>query len=126
MNAELTEKCRASLAKAAEYLRSQQAQDGGWHSQTYGQLKDGAGATALVLYAISYLPPEVSEKIAGAVARGFAFLDQGIAKRKSVASPDGSLDYPTYASAMWLTARRRLTLPARPEQESKLRDYLLS
>lgn len=112
------------MANAADYLISQQGADGGWHSQTYGQLKDGAGVTALALYAISFLPAELRQKLARSIERGFAFLEPGMIKRKTIASPDGSLDYPTYAAAMWLISRRRLGLPA--AQTAILRDYLVS
>ena len=36
------------------------------------------------------------------------------AKRKTIASPDGTLDFPTYAAAMWLTCRQRLGKPPPP------------
>jgi hypothetical protein len=88
MNADVVQQSHQSLAKATAYLISQQGKDGGWHSQTYGQLKDGA-------------------------------------ERKTIASPDGSLDYPTYASALWLIARKRLALPAPAAQTTAVRDYLL-
>jgi hypothetical protein len=125
MNADLARESHASLAKATEYLVSQQGKDGGWHSQTYGQLKDGASVTALVLLAISHLPRELREKLTRPIEHGFAFFEPGIAKRKTIASPDGSLDYPTYASALWLTARRRLAMPAPAAQTTAVRDYLL-
>jgi len=38
-----------SLSQGLAWLFAQQAADGGWHSKTYGQLKDGAAVTALAL-----------------------------------------------------------------------------
>lgn len=126
MNDEAAAKARASLIQAAEYLAGQQGRDGGWHSQTYGQLKDGAGVTALALYAISFLPQDARQTLARPIERGLAFFAAGLAKRKSIASPDGTLDYPTYAGAMWLVSRQRLGKPAPPAQTAIVRDYLLS
>ncbi|MCU0880751.1 MAG: hypothetical protein MUF06_23525, partial [Pirellulaceae bacterium] len=86
-----------SLRRGLDWLIAQQAADGGWHSTTYGQLKDGASVTALVLEAISHAPAAEQQKHLAAAKQGYAFLDRGIARRRAVASPDGSLDFPTYA-----------------------------
>jgi hypothetical protein len=126
MNEELAAKAKEVLAKAATYLATQPGRDGGWHSQTYGQLKDGAGVTALALYALSFLPLDDRQKLAQPIDRGLAFFDQGLARRKTIASPDGTLDYPTYAAAMWLVTRQRLGKPAPPAQTAIVRNYLLS
>jgi hypothetical protein len=126
MNDDLAATATPPLAQAAEYLARQQAKDGGWHSQTYGQLKDGAAVTSLALYAFSFLPAELRGAHAAAIQRGFAFLEPGLARRKTVASPDGTLDYPTYAAALWRSARRRLSMPAPKEQTALVLDYLLS
>ena len=123
---QLADSSRSALAKAADFLASQQAKDGGWHSQTYGQLKDGAGITSLVLYAYSFLPRDIRQKLARSIEKGFEFLNPGLAKRNTIASPDGSLDYPTYGAAMWLISRRRLNLPAPAAQTAAVRDYLVT
>jgi hypothetical protein len=99
-----------SLTLGVDWLIAQQADDGGWHSKTYGQLKDGAAITALVLEALSVAPKGRQGKHRSQIAKAFEFLDRGLAKRGTVASPDGSLDFPTYAAALWLTARQRLTI----------------
>jgi prenyltransferase beta subunit len=97
-----------SLARGIDWLLSQQAADGGWHSKTYGQLKDGAAITALILDVLSRLPTPQETRQNKAIERGFAFLAPGLSKSKTVASPDGSLDFPTYAAALWLSATNRL------------------
>ena len=114
-----------TLRRGLGWLVAQQASDGGWHSTTYGQLKDGASVTALVLEAISHAPPLEQQKHLDAVKRGYAFLDRGIAQRGAVASPDGSLDFPTYASALYLTSRDGLRFALPGETRKKLVDYLL-
>jgi hypothetical protein len=120
----MKDESEASVAKGLAWLLAQQASDGGWHSKTYGQLKDGAAVTALALDAISLackkdaLTPQQS----AAIAKASEFLRRGLVKRGTVASPDGSLDFPTYAAALWLEAARRL---AADVNRAKLLEYLL-
>jgi squalene-hopene/tetraprenyl-beta-curcumene cyclase len=98
-----------SLTRSFDWLFAQQAADGGWHSQTYGQLKDGAAVTALALYAIgqSQRPDKLTKSAGAAVSKACAFLHRGFGRRGTIASPDGSLDFPTYAAALWLAALQR-------------------
>ncbi len=98
------------LRRGADFLLRAQAADGGWKSAVYGQLKGGAALTTLVLDGLSRLPERSAEHQA-AIDRGFAFLSAGWAKRKTIAAPDGSLDFPTYGAALWLQTRRRLNVP---------------
>jgi len=120
----MKDESEASITKGLAWLVAQQAADGGWHSKAYGQLKDGASVTALAVYAISHarekdkLTPEES----AAVTKGFDFLRRGLAKRGTIASPDGSLDFPTYAAALWLEATLRM---ARNDERAKVIDYLV-
>src|SRR5687768_5831118 len=97
-----------ALARGIDWLMAQQGADGGWHSTTYGQLKDGAAVTALALDAVGHAPAELQQKNAAALDKAYAFLDRGLVKRGTIASPDGSLDFPTYAAALWLASRTRL------------------
>src|SRR5688572_17821086 len=125
---ELTEEVKDSLQRAAAWLVRQQGEDGGWHSTTYGQLKDGAGVTALILYSLRHESFQANGKrVAEAVRRGFEFLGQGIAKRGTIASPDGTLDFPTYAAALWLEADRAVRLAGRFSADRyKLVEYLVA
>src|SRR5262249_23564769 len=47
------------LARAAGYLWNQQAEDGGWHSHTYGLLRSGQALTPFVLEALLQVPEQV-------------------------------------------------------------------
>jgi hypothetical protein len=122
----MNEAAATSLAKAARWLLAQQGMSGGWQSQTYGQLKEGAATTALAIEALSHLPTaaEQSSGTRAAIDKGFAFLDRGLAKRGTLAGPDGSLDFPTYAAALWLSARNRLKLEP-SQHQAKVTEYLL-
>jgi hypothetical protein len=115
-----------SLNRGFAWLVAQQAADGGWHSTTYGQLKDGAAVTSLALDALSRAPQESREKYADNIRRGYAFLEPGLAKKRTIAGPDGSLDYPTYAAAMWLDSRRRLSLPPPEKDREAILQYLMA
>ena len=103
-----TEILKRSVLQGIDWLLAQQAADGGWHSQTYGQLKDGAAVTALAVDAISRVSAVLGKDLSRSTNRAFDFLDRGIAKRGTIASSDGSLDFPTYAAALWLGSVRRL------------------
>jgi squalene-hopene/tetraprenyl-beta-curcumene cyclase len=48
-----------------------------------------------------------------------------LSKRGTIASPDGSLDFPTYASALWLSGRSRLNLKMPEAERKKVIDYLI-
>ncbi|WP_425613450.1 prenyltransferase/squalene oxidase repeat-containing protein [Anatilimnocola sp. NA78] len=115
-----------SLARGAAYLASQQAKDGGWHSQAYGQLKGGAAVTSLALDALSQLPAEQRMSQAAAIERGFTFLQPGFTKKRTIASPDGSLDFPAYGCSLWLMANRRLQRDQDADQATLAREYLLN
>ena len=120
---QMNDDARQAVDRGIEWLLAQQGADGGWHSATYGQLKDGAAVTTLVLDALSRLPQ--AGRHLPAIRKGLAFLDRGLARRGTIASPDGSLDFPTYAAALWLTTRRRLELAPPAEQRKRLIEYLL-
>jgi len=121
----MNEEARRSLSRGIDFLVAQQAADGGWHSMTYGQLKDGAAITAIILNALGHLDAAQQQKYLVPIKKAFAFLDQGLAKKGTIASPDGSLDFPTYAAALYLTGKRRLGLSNDGDKKRLLLDYLL-
>ena len=89
------------LEKAAQYLWSQQASDGGFHSSTYGLLRSGQSLTPFVLRALLIVPDQPSD----AVDRAVTFI-------KANTNADGVLgmmdetaaDYPNYATALAVSA----------------------
>ena len=108
-----TARLLAATKRGLDWLMSQQSSDGAWHSETYGAMRGGAAVTALALYAAAHAPPPLCEDAKKDLRRGLEFLLPGIDKRGCVACPDGTLDYPTYASALTLIALKRLDLPMR-------------
>jgi hypothetical protein len=117
---------QTSLDRGLAWLLKQQADDGGWHSETYGALRQGAAITSLVLYTLAHLPPEIRKTTVKAARKGFAYLEPGIKKRGFVASPDGSLDYPTYSTALLVTAARSLDFGLTAPLQEKLLEWVAS
>jgi len=112
-------------ARAFEFLLRGQAADGGIRSTTYGPLKAGAATTALVLYAAAHLPEAEWRPHRQSLQRACDFLRPGIARQGAVAAPDGTLDYPTYGSAMLLLAAERLQLELPSAQREQLVQHLV-
>ena len=101
---------RSSLARAAQYLWSQQAADGGFHSVTYGLLRSGQSLTPFVLGALLRVPDATMPAPAGAVDRAIAFIRRQTNVDGAVGVTGGGADYPNYATALavdaLVTARR--------------------
>src|SRR5215831_19659662 len=72
------------LSAAARFLWSQQADDGGFHSSTYGLLRSGQSLTPFVLLALLRVPDGESSPRRGAVERALAFM-------KANTNADGAL-----------------------------------
>ncbi len=117
----------AALSRGIEWLLKQQAEDGGWHSETYGALRQGSATTAMAIYALSHTQRDLVDlKVQNALARGLKFLGPGIKKRGFVAAPDGSLDYPTYGTAMLATAAYQRDFGLKDEHREKFVDWVAS
>lgn len=113
-----------SLRRGVAWLIGAQADDGGWHSETYGALRGGAATTSVVLYALAQLPAAIRGDLADAARDAGRFLRPGLDKRRTVCCPDGSLDYPVYAAAQTLIAARSLPLGLSAADQTALEHYL--
>src|SRR4030095_792153 len=90
---------------ALQYLWTQQADDGGFHSSTYGLLRSGQSLTPFVLDALLTVPESLAPARPAAIDRALAFI-------KKNTNGDGSLglmdetaaDYPNYATSLAVTA----------------------
>jgi len=94
------------LRKAAQWLWSQQAADGGFHSQTYGLLRSGQSLTPFVLDALGDLGREDGVPApSGGIDRGLAFIRKNTNADGALGMMDSATqDYPNYATALAVTA----------------------
>ncbi len=96
------------LPKAARYLWAQQAEDGGWHSRTYGLLHSGQSLTPFVLDALLDVPESVVARPAGAVDRAIAFIKRNTNSDGLLGLMDPTaVDYPNYATGLAVRAVAR-------------------
>jgi hypothetical protein len=95
---------RAALPRAVEYLWSQQAKDGGWHSRTYGLLRSGQALTPFVLDALLQVPPAVYPAQPASVDRAIAFIAGNTRADGALGLADSIPDYPNYSTALAVSA----------------------
>ncbi len=113
------------LALAAEYLWSQQAEDGGWHSSTHGLLRGGQAWTPFVLNALLQVPEDVFPAPNGAAERAFQFLRDHINEDGVLGLADPVvLEYPNYATAYALLVFAEHGVPADSALIRSMSDYL--
>ncbi len=97
-----------ALARAAQYLWSQQANDGGWPSHTYGLLRSGQSLTPFVLEALLQVPESVYPLPVHKIDRAAEFIRQNTNSEGALGMTDPSVpDYPNYATALAVNALAR-------------------
>ncbi|MFK7769112.1 MAG: prenyltransferase/squalene oxidase repeat-containing protein [Mariniblastus sp.] len=116
---------KGSIAAGLTFLMRQQADDGAWHSQHYGSMRQGAAVTAFALYSISHLPDEARAPHVEGFKKAVDFLKLGIEKRGCVSAPDGSMDYPVYSTALILTVHKKLDIGLTATQVKRMVQFLL-
>jgi hypothetical protein len=116
---------QTSLTTATSYLFQKQQDDGSWPSD-YKQL-EGAAMTSLVLYALGQTPTEIRPpQFDQRIGCAMSYLTGGIAAKGYVVRPDGTPDYPTYATALTLIAADALDHDLAAGDREKLVRYLLA
>ena len=94
----------SALGRAVRWLWSQQSDDGGWHSKTYGLLRSGQSLTPFVLDALLSVPHETS-----GVDKAFEFLQRNTNADGSLGLSDSAApDYPNYATGLAVRVAARL------------------
>lgn len=97
-----------SLRSGAQYLWSRQADDGGWHSETYGLLRSGQSLTPFVLDALLGAPGDIVPLPEDRVSRAIDFIRRNtVASGAAGMSDPGLPDYPNYATALAVKALSR-------------------
>jgi hypothetical protein len=113
------------LRRAAEYLWSQQANDGGWHSHTYGLLRSGQALTPFVLDALLQVEDDVYPLPQAKVDRALTFLRTNTQPSGVLGMADpGIPDYPNYATALAVSAICRARRPGWEMQIQPMVAYL--
>jgi hypothetical protein len=114
-----------ALARAAEYLWRQQAEDGGWHSHTYGLLRTGQSLTPFVLEALLQVPENIYPAPRAKVERAIAFIRSNTQSDGSVGMSDPSIaDYPNYSTALSVSALCRAQRPGWEAEVHRMVEYL--
>lgn len=97
-----------AVARAAAWLWIRQADDGGWHSETYGILKSGQSLTPFILNTLLRVPQEIHPLPNAKVAAAFDFIRRNIDEEGALGRKDATVDdYPNYATALAIQAFAR-------------------
>ncbi|HLY16191.1 MAG TPA: prenyltransferase/squalene oxidase repeat-containing protein [Bryobacteraceae bacterium] len=115
---------KTPLAKGAQYLWSQQAADGGWHSHTYGLLRSGQSLTPFVLEALLRVPDETYPRSGAQVDRAVAFIRDHTRSGALGLADAGIPDYPNYSTALAVSALARARRPGWEAQIQPMIAYL--
>ncbi len=121
---ELVHRAQSSLQRGVDWLLQQQATDGGWHSETYGQMRGGIGNTALTVYALAHLPQPLRDEVRPQFRRSIKFLLTNLDDRGFPRTADNSVDYPTYATALSLIALERMETKDWSNERKRMREFL--
>ena len=116
-----------AAARAAAWLWAQQAEDGGWHSATYGLLGSGQALTPFVLEALLALPPQVAPRPRGGVGRALAFLRERTDADGALGLADPDIaDYPCYATSLALRVLQQVDADEDAALRARMEGWLLS
>ena len=110
--------------RGLRYLLSQQGADHLWHSAHYGNLRDGAAISAMVLYACSQAPAAEIEAHRKKLQACANQLQEQVDQRGYVTNPDGP-DYSNYGTALFLLATARLQLETDASLRLDMIEYLV-
>ena len=122
---EQSESTNAVPRKGVGFLLLQRAEDGIWHSDHYGNLKDGAAISGLVLFALAHQEEYVRGKSKTAISLAFKPLADNSVANDFISNPDGP-DYSNYATAFYLMASKKLGVELKEDHKKRLLDYLVS
>jgi hypothetical protein len=113
----------SAIELGIEYLMAQRGEDQIWHSPAYGNLKDGAAISALVIYCLSHQQPTTLETHLDQIKSAVKKLESNSANSKYITNPSGP-DYSNYATAMYLIAVKQLGLDVDQARVKEHLEYL--
>jgi hypothetical protein len=115
-----------SLRKACQYLWSQQADDGGWHSRQYAVLRSGQALTPFVLHTLLQVPESVCQKPESGVERALDFIRKHADDRGSLGHADPDVvEYPVYSTAYALRCLALVGRDRDAELAHRMQDFLI-
>ncbi|MDX2249365.1 MAG: prenyltransferase/squalene oxidase repeat-containing protein [Bacteroidia bacterium] len=98
--------CRESLEvttplqRAAHYLWSRQAPDGGWHSPVHGIMKGGEAHTPFVLFALMQIPEDIYPLPSRKKQKALSFIRSHLNEKGVIGLSRPEIpEYPNYATA---------------------------
>ena len=98
-----------SLRRACEFLWSQQADDGGWHSEQYAVLRSGQALTPFVLHALLGSIDALSSDETSRVSKAVAFIHAHVNDDGAIGRGDPDiLEYPLYSTAYSVLCLKRI------------------
>ncbi|GAB4395303.1 MAG: hypothetical protein OHK0053_01930 [Microscillaceae bacterium] len=113
---------KKALRQACAFLWQAQAQDGAWHSQTHGLLKQGVALSPFIFYTLLQVSPEVYAPNPKQVKKALRFI---LAQMPDSAAPQALvLEYPNYAAAYTLLILKKLNAPVYATHIAKMSTYL--
>jgi hypothetical protein len=91
---------KIALQNACQYLWSQQAKDGGWHSSQYGLLRSGQALTPFILHTLLQVPEADCPRPAGGAERALDFFRKHVNEVGALGHADPDIaEYPVYSTA---------------------------
>ncbi|MBT3217650.1 MAG: terpene cyclase/mutase family protein [Proteobacteria bacterium] len=115
----------AALKRGAQFLWGLQSEDGGWHSTTYGFMKDGQSLTPFALLALTLVPRELvdipREQTGKALGYILSLVDKGALGLATIAP-----DYPTYSTSLAISAFTRIKPQGWRDHVEQMVNWLLS
>ena len=97
----------SATGRGLTFLFEKQNDDGSWKSEYYGNLKQGAAITSLVLFTVSHSDQKTIEKHKAEIRSAFEFQRKGIKKNGYVSNVSGP-DYAVYATSLLILANKNL------------------
>ncbi len=113
------------LADAAAFLWSQQAEDGGWHSNTHGILAGGEAWTPFVAFYLFQVPDSIHAAPASGKQRALEFVRAHVNQDGVLGLSDPVImEYPNYATSYGVRVLHRWGGDSDRETVLRMRTYL--
>ncbi|NJL11998.1 MAG: hypothetical protein HC913_02635 [Microscillaceae bacterium] len=117
-----TQSRKKALRQACAFLWQAQAQDGAWHSQTHGLLKQGVALSPFILYTLLQVSPAVYAPNPQQMEKALQFILSQTPNLE--ASQALVLEYPNYTAAYTLLTLKKVNAQKYAAHIARLSNYL--